>query len=586
MNRTHSDESRSNQRYKLDRKLTIAITFFAVAGLLLMLFSNLATSTMSSLRAYTTLQGNWTREREDAAFNVYQYIEDGHEEYLQEFHKSIGWIRNVSQARELMEKEGGSHQRVRSMMEQAGTHPEDISGMIRTYVWLNDFSYFVEVVNLWEKSDSLAYQLDTLAHRVVKQRSNGGTLSDSLKRSLKNRVDKLDQKLTEAQIGINEMLGQGVRLLETITFWSTTGAGVLLFIIGFLFTYRFRRSIRKWRRSLQRSEKRYRSLFDNNPNAVFSLDREGQFITGNQALEDLTGYTNRELREMTYMPLVHPDYKEKVQNHFAEALDGSPQSYESIGLHRDGTEYEVHVTNLPIVVDGEIEGVYGIAQDITERKKANRKLQDSLEEKKTLLAEIHHRVKNNLAIISGLLELQADEMEENKLKNDLLNTRSRIHSMAMVHEKLYKSNSLSKIEMPTYARDLAQYIRQTMEAETEINLEYDFDDVNLDITQAIPCGLLLNEVVVNAFKYAFDGRERGTIGIELKQQGKEVHLRIHDDGIGLPEEIDIGGSTSLGLTLIKTLTEQLNGRMEIDRSHGTEFEISFAVKDQGFLQTA
>jgi two-component sensor histidine kinase len=300
----------------------------------------------------------------------------------------------------------------------------------------------------------------------------------------------------------------------------------------------------------------------------------------------MTGYQNEELRQMTYMPLVHPDHRKFVEERFVKALNGTPQSYESKGIHKDGTEYHVYVTNLPIIVDGKIEGVYGIAQDITARVQAKNKLQDSLKEKKTLLAEIHHRVKNNLAIISGLLELQADGLDENELKYDLKNTQSRIHSMAIVHEILYNSKSLSSITMPDYVMDLTRSIRQTINIDMDINFEYDVDDVDLDITQAIPCGLLMNEMVVNSFKYAFEDREQGTIGITMKREQQIVVLRVYDDGIGLPEHIDVETSTSLGLKLIDTLTKQLNGTLEIDRSSGTEFTIKFSIKEKKFLQTA
>ncbi len=575
----------SEKRFSIDHKLIKLVAIFVVAGFVLMIISNLATTTMTSLRAYTSLQAEWTREWKEVKFNLDRYIDSANPVYADRIEESMQFIHHATTIREELEKSEPDYPKVREAMLSVNTSRPDITGMIRTYEWLHTLKYFDQIVVVWEKIDGFAYRMVSMSEQVRESYAQGDTPSAGERTRLKKRLENIDEHMAGLQMELHNLLGKGMRLLKNIVFWSTMGFGVLLFCLGIVVTFRFRNSLKKWRHSLKKSEQRYRSLFDQNPNAVFSLDPEGQFLAGNKALEQMTGYQNEELQEMTYLPLVYPEHREFVEERFVQALNGTPQSYESKGIHKDGTEYHVYVSNLPIIVDGKIEGVYGIAQDITERKRASQKLQDSLEEKKTLLAEIHHRVKNNLAIISGLLELQADGLNENKLKYDLKNTQSRIHSMAIVHEILYNSRSLSSINMPDYVKDLTRSIRQTINVNTDIKFEYDVDDVELDITQAIPCGLLMNEMVVNSFKYAFEDREQGTIGIEMEQVQQEARLKVYDDGIGLPEDINIDTSTSLGLKLIDTLTQQLNGTLEIDRSSGTEYTISFPIKEKKFLPT-
>lgn len=575
----------SKKRFNIDKKLISLVAIFVITGFVLMFISNIASSTMASLRAYSSLQAEWTREWKEVRFNLVRYIESSNPEYYDRIRESMEFIHHTTTIRAELEKSEPDYDKLKESMIRVNTSRPDISGMVQTYEWLHTLKYFEEIVVVWEKIDRFAYQMESISEKVHKTYVHESTLSSEEQNRLKSRLQNIDRRMASLQKEIHNLLGKGMRLLQRIVFWSTIGFGILLFCVGIVVTVRFRNSLKKWRHSLETSEQRYRSLFDQNPNAVFSLDSNGQFLAGNKALEKMTGYRNEELRKMTYMPLVHPDHKDFVEERFLKALNGTPQSYESKGVRKDGTEYHVYVSNLPIIVEDNIEGVYGIAQDITEQKRANQKLQNSLEEKKTLLAEIHHRVKNNLAVISGLLELQADGMDENKLKYDLKKTQSRIHSMAIVHEILYNSDSLSGIEMPEYVKDLTRSIRQTISVDTDIKFEYDIEEVDLDITQAISCGLLINEMVVNSFKYAFESQDQGTIGIVMGQEQEEVFLKVYDNGIGLQKNVTVESSTSLGLKLIDTLTKQLGGTLEIDRSSGTEFTINFPIKEKEFLQT-
>jgi two-component sensor histidine kinase len=218
-----------------------------------------------------------------------------------------------------------------------------------------------------------------------------------------------------------------------------------------------------------------------------------------------------------------------------------------------------------------------IQRDITERKRAEEKIRASLREKEVLLKEIHHRVKNNLQIISSLLYLQATRTEHPGAISALRESRNRIKSMALIHERLYQSPNLASVDMGEYTRNLVSDLQRSHSiGERAVRLRLDIEDIPLGITEAIPCGLIINELVSNALKHAFPKGRAGEITIGLQRGGaNQVTLTVSDNGIGLPEQVDFRKSPSLGLTLINSLVEQLGGTIELDRSGGTAFTITF-----------
>ncbi len=177
--------------------------------------------------------------------------------------------------------------------------------------------------------------------------------------------------------------------------------------------------------------------------------------------------------------------------------------------------------------------MYGIYVDITDRKKAEEQLKSNLREKEVLLAEVHHRVKNNLAVITGLLELQALNSENEDAKKVLKDSQMRVHSIALVHELLYQSDDFSQVDIPSYLKDLTRVISNSLERDViPVHIEFDLDKVELEITQAIPCGLILNEVLTNSYKHAFTRREVGKISISFQNKGDGIVYKIRDYAIG------------------------------------------------------
>lgn len=214
-------------------------------------------------------------------------------------------------------------------------------------------------------------------------------------------------------------------------------------------------------------------------------------------------------------------------------------------------------------------------------KKQTQEIQNSLEEKEMLLREVHHRVKNSLSIVSGLIELQLDSADDPKARKLLKDSQSRIQSVGLVHDKLYQTDTFSDVKLGDYLKELVETIHETFDDHNKtVGLQFHLDAVEMDIDKMIPCGLLVNELVVNAYKHAFNQERQDTLTIELQSQNGIVELSVIDNGPGLPGDFDLSYSDSLGVMLINTFASQLEAETEIETSEeGTMFTFTFPVSD-------
>jgi PAS domain S-box-containing protein len=335
--------------------------------------------------------------------------------------------------------------------------------------------------------------------------------------------------------------------------------------------------------ALRESEERYRRLVENAPEVIYSLSAEDGTITLlNPAFERITGCSRAEWLGKPFMSIVHPDDLGLAVETFQRVLRGEViQPYELRILSRSGEYISGEFTSVPNIEKGKVIGEFGIARDITERKRVEEKIKASLREKEVLLGEIHHRVKNNLQVISGLLDLQAASSGNPELTEMLHESQSRIRSMALIHEKLYDSKDFARIDLAGYARGLSQELFQAYRINPgEVDLIIQTGgDVYVDINKAIPCGLILNELISNALKHAFSGDGAGTITVIIrKYDNKEIEIVVCDNGLGLPDDVDIRQPRSMGLHLVNGLVKnQLDGQIEVRRDNGTEFRIIFPL---------
>ena len=333
--------------------------------------------------------------------------------------------------------------------------------------------------------------------------------------------------------------------------------------------------------ALRESEARFRRLADHAPGIIYRLRTHPNISLEyvSPAATTLTGYTTEELTHRN-TPLAH-FILEEDRSAVEEILTGAAGTGKPVLLRwkcRDGRIVWMEHRTSPIQDEsGAIVAGEGIAIDITARIQAERAVRVSLEEKEALLKEIHHRVKNNLQIVSSLLSLQTEHVAPEKALEALRESQARVRSMAMIHEQLYSSGDLARIDFDRYVRDLAGYIFRTYSSEAGgISLDVDVQAIALGIDRAIPCGIIINELLTNALKHAFPHGAGGSVRVRLaKGDGREIVLTVEDDGIGLPEGPDPAKRSSLGLELVQTLVEQLKGRISMESAGGARFTIRF-----------
>lgn len=334
------------------------------------------------------------------------------------------------------------------------------------------------------------------------------------------------------------------------------------------------------REQLKESEELFRNLFLKAPAALVMTDPENKVLGVNNSFEDLFGYKEEEIRGKDIDKVLVPvdEYEE------APKMPGNNYSIdhfqrEATRITKGGDLIDVYVGGIPVHVNGAPLAGFGMYIDITEQKKYEEEIYTSLKEKHVLLQEIHHRVKNNLAVISGLLQLQMYESKDPEVRDILLESQSRIQTMALIHEKLYQSQNLSRISCKSYLGELIETIRSTNDSGKNITVDKSIEDVQLNINKAVPFALLVNEVVTNAFKHAFVGREEGEISISLKERGNKIHALISDNGIGLPKGFKLEDSESLGMTLIHNFMVQLEAEGELGSTDGTYIDLTFDISD-------
>ena len=337
---------------------------------------------------------------------------------------------------------------------------------------------------------------------------------------------------------------------------------------------------RHWQQALEKSETKFRELFNNALDIITLSELQenrlpGRFIEVNKATIQKSGYTKEEFFNLTSLDLFAPNSQVKIPEMATKLQKNGYATFEVTYITKNGKQIPAEV-NVHIFKLGGKEVVLSIARDITERKQAEEKIKVSLNEKEVLLKEIHHRVKNNLQIISSLLDLQANYVEDKEAVNVLKESQNRVKSMAMIHEMLYQSIDLVTINFSDYIRNLVNDLFYAYGAKSNIKPLVDVEQAFLNIETAIPCGLIISELVSNSLKYAFPNNKIGEISVNINSHNDEFELTIKDSGIGLPENIDFKNVTkSLGLRLVNMLVNQLDGSIELDKTDGTKFHIKF-----------
>jgi PAS domain S-box-containing protein len=328
------------------------------------------------------------------------------------------------------------------------------------------------------------------------------------------------------------------------------------------------------------SEQRFRAAFIGNPVAAcITRQQDAVWIDANQAELDLFGYNREEFIGKSAMEnnlWVDPSDRQRI----VEALNqGKAVKNQNVQLRRkDGRLISASVSATGLTLKGE-KHILFVTEDITERRLADERIKGALQEKEVLLREIHHRVKNNMQVISSLLFLQASRVENEQGRQALLESQQRILAMAMTHEVLYSGQNLAAIDLSVYLRRLVDHLQGAYNNQSDIRVTFEMDRIEIDINQAVPCSLILNELITNAFKHAFPDGRKGTVRIRVcLSHDKEVVLELSDNGVGFALDQDLSKPSSLGLKLIRRLLiKQLKGRMDMTTEGGTTFTLRWPL---------
>jgi PAS domain S-box-containing protein len=313
---------------------------------------------------------------------------------------------------------------------------------------------------------------------------------------------------------------------------------------------------------------------------LVAIDGYGMITLMNRKGHEILQYAEGELLGQNWFDTCLPAVvRESVRTTFLQLMCGDAVAasyYENAVITKTGEERLIAWHNTLIHDDAaKIIGTLSSGEDITQRRRAEGQIKASLAEKEVLLREIHHRVKNNMQVMISLLNLQANQLPDSQTRAALLESQNRIRSMALVHESLYQSANLSQVNFQDYLYKLLSYLQTVYVIKPSIRLNLESEPISLSVDQAIPCGLIVSEMVSNAIKHAFPGERSGTVTVHLNKVEQRNRLTVSDDGIGIPADLDIYHTSSLGMQLITILTNQLDGELELVRQGGTTFQITF-----------
>ncbi len=337
--------------------------------------------------------------------------------------------------------------------------------------------------------------------------------------------------------------------------------------------------------ALQISEARFQTLAQESPVGIFQADLSGKFIFINPQFKHILGTKSSSSFSDMWISFLHADDRTHVLKAWNTAIKNQV-NFKSQFRFCSTTGKDCWVIGQAAVtrdISNQVNGFVGTFTDITGLKDGEEKIRKSLREKEMLLKEVHHRVKNNLQVISSLLRLQSNRITDETYRGLFMESQARVETMALIHEKLYKSNDLGRIDFSEYGNSLIQGLSQSYRIQPGIAVDFkiEIDNINLNIETAIPCGLIINELISNSLKHAFptasqisDTKPEIYVKLSMGDEGR-FHLCIGDNGVGMSEEIDINHLDSLGLRIVQGLTKQLDGKSKFSFNDGFKYDNEF-----------
>lgn len=569
-----------------DKNLIGIILVFILLGISILLINHFGDKALSGARAYISGEGEWTKAQKKATLELIRYLNTENEDYYENFLESLKVNRGDMLAREEMNSENPDYDIVYEAFLQGNNHPDDIANMKWLYRYASDFEPVSKAIEIWEQGDLKIGELTILGEEI--QRSiQAQEVTDELRQNYMEQIYLLDDELTALETAFSLSMTEAAQKASGAVYWFTVILGLMLIFSVAFITVSQLNTLKSVNRKLSAADQKFRSVLNNSRDLIYQMSlKNGEYEYVSPSVKDILGYSIEEVKEggvTFFLDKTHPDdtarLNEQIKSFSSDDIEEKLSlDHEYRVLSKSG-EY-VWVDNKRSFIkdeDGVPIAIVGNVRDISDKMKYIDVLDNSLKEKKMLLSEVHHRVKNNLSIISSLIEIQKVNMnlEEDPFKD----IQARIKSIALIHEKLYQTDSLADINLSEYISELSAMIAGTYKLTgTDVVFKNEMDNVDVNISQAVTIGLISNELISNCYKHAFNGRDKGEIVMNLEKTGSCVILSVQDDGVGLPDGFDMKKQDSLGMTLLDALTQQLDGKLSVESGDYTIFQVEFKPK--------
>lgn len=570
---------------QLKRTFWPLAAIFIVLALTLVLVLHFGIRTSTAIEGYLAGNGQWMSAQKKTIMELVRYGKFEDERYYRNHRQALQIIEGYQQFRVSLSKEEPAFEEAQQGIRRGNISPDFADPMEWFFLNTRNMDRMARLIDIWAEADRHMEQVRDQGLEIRRKIQNNEMSTTEWSRHVEQLYeleDTLNVLGNEFAQGVAATGNQVSRLL----FWATFLLISTLILCAALITVHSLRRLTHLNSRLAEAEHRFRTVLENSRDEIYQIDvNQQRYEYISPSARELHGYSEEEMMKLGprfFMQCIHPDDREYVRKEAESFLQGlhdlqsDKQTLEFRMKTKSGDWIWVNTTRKLLRDEqGAIIGLVGNARDVTQQKNQLEQIQDELQEKQTLLSEVHHRVKNNLAVIIGMLYMQGEQENDTRLQKRLQESMNRIQTMATIHDQLYQNESFSHIDFRQNLCHIVSHVTRIHQDGERIEAEYDCDPVSLNVNQAIPCSLIVNEVISNCLQHAFGPGEKGAIRVSLKQQGDQVKLDISDNGCGLPDKLP-GAKQSLGMSLIEALTQQLKGDFDYRSSgKGTCFSLRF-----------
>lgn len=570
-------------------KLCKVVAIFVLLGITLSAVSYIGKEVQTGTRAYISGESEWQKAQKESSINLLQYVRTEDRKYYKDYLNSLATIVGDRIGRETLMTDSPDIAVAKSGFSSGDNDIQDLDSMIWVFMYFKDMELIKKAVSIWEGADETVAEIVKFAAEIDQNIRDGGLTEEEQDR-YSNKIISYNRQLTVAGNEFSDAMSEASRTVNFYTFLVNVFLSSSFIVLAAFFTVSYLRQLRSTNAKLFRSEYKFRNVLYHSRDVIYQINiGADRYDYMSESVKDMLGLSAEEVMKggpSMVLDRVHPDDRARMEKrqrqNEAMIVDKVQVEDSEFRVKRADGEY-IWVNNKRAIVhdsEGEPIAIVGNVRDISAHREQMEKLDKSLTEKQTLLAEIHHRVKNNLAIVSSLIELQKDEVAD-ELKPAFGTVQSRIKSIALIHEKLYENTIFSDVELAEYLRELSSMISDTYYSEENgISIDLNLEDVKVDMTQAVPVGLICNELINNSFKHAFKGQKGGHVTISLKDFGGYIEVSVSDTGKGLPKGFTMESSQSLGMTLLQVLTQQVRGEIKAINDDGARFVLTFPAEHE------